>query len=67
MFPFAGMPRPAQWLAEIFPMTHFVRLIRGIMLRAASLHDLWPDVAALGAFCFIVLGIAILRTRKRLD
>lgn len=67
MFPFAGMPWPAQWLAEIFPMTHFVRLIRGIMLRAATLAQLWPELAALGAFCVIVLGVAIARTRKRLD
>ncbi len=67
MFPFAGMPRPAQWLAEILPMTHFMRLIRGIMLRGATLVDLWPELAAIGAFCVIVLGIAILRTRKRLD
>jgi ABC-2 type transport system permease protein len=67
MFPFEGMPRPAQWLAEIFPMTHFIRLIRGIMLRAATLHELWPELAALGAFCVVVLAIAIARTRKRLD
>jgi ABC-2 type transport system permease protein len=67
MFPFAGMPRPAQWLAEILPMTHFMRLIRGIMLRGASLGDLWRELAAIGAFCVIVLSIAILRTRKRLD
>jgi ABC-2 type transport system permease protein len=67
MFPFEGMPWPAQWLAEIFPMTHFMRLIRGIMLRGASLAELWPEIAALAAFCIVVLGIAILRTRKRLD
>jgi len=67
MFPFAGMPRPAQWLAEILPMTHFMRLIRGIMLRGASLGDLWPELAAIGAFCVVMLGIAIMRTRKRLD
>ena len=67
MFPYAGMPKPAQWLAEIFPMTHFVRLIRGIMLRAATLVDLWPELAALGAFCVVVLSIAVMRTRKRLD
>jgi ABC-2 type transport system permease protein len=67
MFPFEGMPWPAQWLAEIFPMTHFVRLIRGIMLRAATLSELWPELAALGAFCIVVLSIAIMRTRKRLD
>lgn len=67
MFPYAGMPWPAQWLAEIFPMTHFMRLIRGILLRAATLADLWPELAALGVFIVIVLGIAIARTRKRLD
>lgn len=67
MFPYAGMPWPAQWLAEIFPMTHFMRLIRGILLRAATLADLWPELAALGVFIVIVLGVAIARTRKRLD
>jgi len=67
MFPFAGMPRPAQWLAEIFPMTHFIRLIRGIMLRGAHLAELWPELAALGAFCVVTLTVAVLRTRKRLD
>lgn len=67
MFPYAGMPWPAQWLAEIFPMTHFMRLIRGILLRAATLGDLWPELAALGIFIVVVLGVAIARTHKRLD
>ena len=67
MFPYDGMPRPAQWLAEIFPMTHFMRLIRGIALRAATLAELWPELAALGVFIVVLLGIAIARTRKRLD
>jgi len=67
MFPFAGMPKPAQWLAEIFPMTHFMRLIRGILLRSATLADLWRELAALAAFCAVVLTIAVARTRKRLD
>ncbi len=67
MFPYAGMPWPAQWLAEIFPMTHFVRLIRGIMLRASTLRDLWPELTALGVFIVVMLSVAIARTRKRLD
>jgi len=67
MFPLAGMPKPAQWLAEIFPMTHFVRLIRGILLRAATLGDLWRELVALGVFCIVVLTIAVMRTSKRLD
>jgi ABC-2 type transport system permease protein len=67
MFPFAGMPRPAQWFAEIFPMTHFVRMIRGIMLRSSTLSDLWREFAAIGAFTVVALTVAILRTSKRLD
>jgi ABC-2 type transport system permease protein len=67
MFPFAGMPLAAQWLAEVLPLTHFIRLIRGIMLRDASPFELWPDAAALGAFTLVTLSIAVLRFRKRLD
>ena len=67
MFPFAGMPRAAQWLAEVLPLTHFLRLIRGVMLRGASLGELWPDVLALVAFTAVMMTAAILRFRKRLD
>ena len=67
MFPFAGMPKAAQWLAEILPLTHFLRLIRGIMLRGASLLELWPEVLALLAFIAVMMTAAILRFHKRLD
>jgi ABC-2 type transport system permease protein len=67
MFPFAGMPKIAQWIAEVLPLTHFLRLSRGIMLRSASLLDLWLDVAALLLFAAIMLGIAVTRVNKRLD
>ena len=67
MFPYDGMPRAAQWLAEIFPLTHFLRLIRGIMLRGAGLGELWPSLAALAVFVTVVLTIAVTRFRKRLD
>ena len=67
MFPFAGMPRVVQWLAEVLPLTHFLRLIRGIMLRGASLWQLWPEIAALLAFTAAMMALAILRFRKRLD
>jgi len=67
MFPFAGMPKPAQWLAEIFPLTHFIRLVRGIMLRSAGVGDLWPEFLALLAFSVIMLTIAVKRFHKRLD
>ena len=67
MFPFDGMPRAAQWIAEILPLTHFVRLIRGVMLRGADLGQLWPDVLALVAFTAATMTLAIARFRKRLD
>ena len=67
MFPFAGMPQFARWLAEALPLTHFLRLIRGVMLRGAGLWELWIDVAALAAFTLLLMAAAILRFRKRLD
>ncbi|HZX76759.1 ABC transporter permease [Lysobacter sp.] len=67
MFPFAGMPRVVQWLAEVMPLTHFLRLIRGIVLRGAGLFELWPDVLALLAFTVVMMALAISRFRKRLD
>jgi ABC-2 type transport system permease protein len=67
MFPFAGMPVAAQYVAEVMPLTHFLRLVRGIMLRGADLAELWPSLAALGAFITVMLAIAVSRVRKRLD
>lgn len=67
MFPFDGMPKAAQWIAEVLPLTHFVRLIRGVVLRGANLFELWPDVLALLAFTTVMMSLAILRFRKRLD
>jgi ABC-2 type transport system permease protein len=67
MFPFAGMPKVVQWIAEVLPLTHFLRLVRGIMLRGAGLFELWPYVLALVAFTGVMMTAAILRFRKRLD
>ncbi len=67
MFPFNAMPTLAQWIAEILPMTHFVRLIRGVMLRGAGLGELLPELLVLMAFTFITLVLAIKRFHKRLD
>jgi ABC-2 type transport system permease protein len=67
MFPFAGMPRVIQWFAEVLPLTHFLRIIRGVMLRGANLLELWQEVLALLAFTAVMMTLAILRFRKRLD
>jgi len=67
MFPFEGMPWPAQWLAEIFPLTHFLRIVRGIVLRGASLGDVAGQLWPLALFFAVTITIAALRFRKRLD
>lgn len=67
MFPFAGMPRWAQVIAEVLPLTHFLRIIRGVILRGATLVEMWPEVLALIAFFVVTMTIAILRFNKRLD
>ena len=67
MFPFAGMPVAVRWLAEVLPLTHFLRIIRGVMLRGATLPEVWPDVLALVGFTVVMMAAAILRFRKRLD
>jgi ABC-2 type transport system permease protein len=67
MFPFDGMPRPAQWIAEVLPMTHFMRLIRGVVLRGASLQELSMELLVLGGFIAVAMTVAVRRFQKRLD
>jgi ABC-2 type transport system permease protein len=67
MFPFDGMPGPARAFAELLPLTHFVRMVRGIVLRGAELAELWTDVRALLIFFTVVMTLAVLRFHKRLD
>jgi ABC-2 type transport system permease protein len=67
VFPFDGMPPAAQWLAQLLPLTHFVEIVRGILLRGASLADMQLPAVKLAAFLAVTLLIATLRFHKRLD
>ena len=67
MFPFEGMPKVAQWIAQVLPLTHFNEIIRGIVLRGATLSDMRPELAKLLAFLVVMLALALSRFRKRLD
>jgi ABC-2 type transport system permease protein len=67
MFPFEGMPVAAQWIAQLLPLTHFNVIIRGVMLRGADLPEVWPQLAKLAVFLAVMLAIAVLRFKKRLD
>jgi ABC-2 type transport system permease protein len=67
MFPFESMPRPAQWLGEVLPLTHFLRVVRGILLRGAPVMEFGRDLAAMGLFLLAALAVATRRFRKALD
>ncbi len=67
MFPFEAMPKPAQWIAELLPATHFIRIIRAIVLRGGELADMRFDALWLVGFTLIGLFVASIRFTKRLD
>jgi ABC-2 type transport system permease protein len=66
MFPFEAMPKPAQWIGMLLPLTHYLRIVRGILLKGASLGVLLDEVAAIGAFMTLALLVAVATFRKRL-
>jgi ABC-2 type transport system permease protein len=67
MFPFRGMPVWAQWLGEVIPVTHFLRVVRGALLKGQDLGDMWRELAALLAFVCVVTALAMARYRRTLD
>lgn len=67
MFPFRGMPEWAQRIGELLPLTHFIRLIRGIMLKGNSVIEMWPHLWPLLLFLCTMLLLGVLRFRKTLD
>jgi ABC-2 type transport system permease protein len=66
-FPFRGMPQWAQWIGEVLPLTHFIRIVRGITLKGNGFGDMQLDVAALAIFMIAAMGLALLRFRRTLD
>jgi len=67
MFPFRGMPGWAQAIGEVLPATHFMRLVRGILLKGNGWADLWPNIWPLMAFTAVVMAFALVFYRKTLD
>jgi len=67
MFPFRGMPRWAQHLGEILPNTHFLRLVRGILLKGNGWQESWPQIWPIVLFMSIVILLGVLRYRETLD
>jgi ABC-2 type transport system permease protein len=67
MFPFRGMPHWAQVIGEGLPLTHFLRIVRGIMLKGNGWAETWPNVWPLLVFMTVVMLIGLKRYRKTLD
>ena len=67
MFPFRGMPQWAQWIGQIFPLTHFLRVIRGVMLKGADFAAMWPSIWPLLLLIAVATAIAMARYRSTLD
>ncbi|MFT7053392.1 MAG: ABC-2 type transport system permease protein [Psychromonas sp.] len=67
IFPYEAMPIAAQWISEALPATHFMRIIRGVILRGADLIDLWKDTIWLLGFTCLGLMLAAFRFKKNLD
>jgi ABC-2 type transport system permease protein len=67
MFPFRGMPGWAQAIGEAFPLTHFIRAIRAVMLKGADLAAIDREVVILGLFVAIYVVVALARFRRTLD
>jgi len=67
MFPFAGMPVWAQWIGEALPLTHYLRIVRAIMLKGASVENLHYDAAAMLVLMLVAMTIAVTRFRRTLD
>jgi ABC-2 type transport system permease protein len=67
MFPFESMPEPAQWAGQVLPLTHFLHVARGVLLKGAPAEALMLHILAIAAFAVAALGIAVATFRKRLE
>ncbi|HEX3439903.1 MAG TPA: ABC transporter permease [Pseudolabrys sp.] len=67
LFPFAGMPAWARWVGEALPLTHYLRIVRSIMLKGSSVGDLRYDAIALWVLMLVAMTIAVTRFRRTLD
>jgi ABC-2 type transport system permease protein len=67
LFPIEGMPTAAQYLASIIPLTYYLRIVRGIVLKGVGFESLWPHLLPLIAFGLVIFSLAVLKFRKTLD
>jgi ABC-2 type transport system permease protein len=66
-FPFRGMPQWAQFLGSLLPLSHFLRIVRGIVLKGDGYIEVWPQIWPIGVFFLVVMTLAVVRFRRTLD
>jgi len=67
MFPRAAMPEPAQWLALMLPLTYFLEVLRGILLKGVGFMALWPEFVAMWLFAIVIVTLSVRRFHKTLE
>jgi len=67
MFPFRGMPVWAQYLGEVLPLTHFLRIVRGILLKGSGLAEIAPEIRPMALFALVAMLVGLTRFRRTLD
>ena len=67
IFPRMAMPVPAQFVGLALPLTYYLKILRGVMLKGNELHELWPNLWPLGLFTLVVMSIGLKRFRRTLD
>ena len=67
MVPREAMPTAAQWFGNLIPLTYFLRILRGLLLKGSGLDAIWPDVLALSVFAVVLVTLSAVRFRKSLD
>ena len=67
MFPREAMPTAAQWIGNLIPLTYFLRILRGLLLKGSGMDAIWPDVLALSVFAVVLVTLSAVRFRKSLD
>jgi len=67
MFPFRGMPEWAQWIGTCLPLTHFLRIVRGILLKGNGIGEILPEVWPIALFVAVAMAVGVKRYRQTLD
>ncbi len=67
MFPREAMPAPAQWLGDAIPLTYYLRVLRGVLLKGSGVTALWPETAVLSGFAVLMILLSVRRFRKTIE